>query len=459
MICVKCRSDNPEYAKFCWRCAADLMAGAQASASVSPQQTPVTASEPGGVVIPRVPSAPPSRPLSHLARAGVFVAFFVLFAICGVTLASTVFSSGVTHAAAESRGYLLGQLLCWTGFVVWALTSFFPGRWRTTAATCITAAIANGAVLLFFVFILSDADSPRSAVPETTPSGPSSSQATPPEVLRQPAERLPREATGGTDAIQPPPSSTQPNPFLIPWRANPSIQDFHTSAQERATGLFKQARAICAFRGRSVLKPTRPQVTVGSKVDVDELCDVPQAISLYRQGLTLNSRDAQAHDELGNLYQVARKPALAMQEDEAALALEPSNAYYLLHVGDDLRRQGRREEARQMYDRAERQYHAAEELAKQLNKTADPQFLFELGQAKAALLGDPAAALQYYDRACKSGYDIACSQAIFTRFNSQHSDESPAPSKKRENCCDCGPELSNNECFLKCNALIPRCSQ
>jgi hypothetical protein len=27
-----------------------------------------------------------------------------------------------------------------------------------------------------------------------------------------------------------------------------------------------------------------------------------------------------------------------------------------------------------------------------------------------------------------------------------------------QNCCDCGPESSDNDCFMKCNAMIPRCS-
>jgi len=31
--------------------------------------------------------------------------------------------------------------------------------------------------------------------------------------------------------------------------------------------------------------------------------------------------------------------------------------------------------------------------------------------------------------------------------------------KPSTNCCPCGPELTNGQCFLKCNALLPRCSQ
>jgi hypothetical protein len=35
----------------------------------------------------------------------------------------------------------------------------------------------------------------------------------------------------------------------------------------------------------------------------------------------------------------------------------------------------------------------------------------------------------------------------------------PPPSNQGQNCCDCGPELTNLQCFTKCNALLPRCTR
>ncbi len=43
------------------------------------------------------------------------------------------------------------------------------------------------------------------------------------------------------------------------------------------------------------------------------------------------------------------------------------------------------------------------------------------------------------------------------RFTARPKTKSPKAST--EQCCDCGPELSDRDCFLKCNALLPRCTQ
>jgi TPR repeat protein len=41
--------------------------------------------------------------------------------------------------------------------------------------------------------------------------------------------------------------------------------------------------------------------------------------------------------------------------------------------------------------------------------------------------------------------------------NKEPAQREPTTGERPQGCCDCGPELSDNACFLKCNALIPRC--
>ena len=297
------------------------------------------------------------RALSHLARAGIFFAFALVFSIFGSAALKSIFSAAITRSA-ESFAETVSSAFLWTGFIVWILTSLFRKPWRTTGKTCIAAVITYGCVLLFFIFMLSPG----------TPANSSALGTTPPAAKDNPSARA----------------------------ATPS-------------------------------DPRRPQAVASA----------PPETHPYHPYFVPNVK----------------------QEYEHALALEPSNLYYMLDVGGMLHKLGRHQEGDQMLERATR-----------LAKNDDGDFFLALAQTREEL-GDLAGAVRYYQRACKLDVADACSDEVSAQFRLQRPDlqhptksaakrptVNPPPVKHPpQNCCDCAPQMTNMQCFQKCNAMIPRC--
>jgi hypothetical protein len=359
------------------------------------------------------------RALSHPARAGIFFTFAAVFSIFGSFALKSIFSSVVTQSAG-SFAQFVSTVVLWTGLVAWTLTSLFPKRWRTMGKTCIAALVTYSAVFSFFILVLSSATPANSSAQKTTPQAAND---------RPFAQEAPPSHPPGTQAVAPVP--TNKYPYL------PSFERFNPSGEN---DLFAQARLVCIGLGLEI-------TTNGTTIK----CNADEAISLYRRGLLINPGNTRALKELGDLLYGTGKYDAAKQEYDEALSLAPSNVYYMLDVGRALHTLGRHREGDQMFERASR-----------LAKSDDYEFLLALGQTREGL-GDLAGALPYYERACKLGDDDACRQAVFARFNIQRPDlQRPAKTPANnptKNCCDCAPELTNMQCFQKCNAMIPRCGQ
>lgn len=219
------------------------------------------------------------------------------------------------------------------------------------------------------------------------------------------------------------------------------------SHESKAKDLFFQARAACLAIGLEI-------TTNGTALK----CDAQKAISLYRQGLALNPQDADAHTNLGNLLLFTKNYEAAKQQYVDALSLEPTNPEYMLRVAEVLEHLGEHQKSEQMYERASRSA-----------KPDDVDYLEHLAEIKENA-GDLSSAVKYFHRACQLGYQDACfsEMSASSRLETDEVPVHPKPKNSRgvnrptphegaQNCCDCGPELSNNDCFLKCNAMIPRC--
>ena len=365
MFCGQCRSENPDHAKYCWKCSADLMSGVATGTPAVPQQAKVTLpSEPTKITTPVDSSETPGRPLSHAARAGIFFALAFICSIVGSFALKSIFSSVITRSN-ESFAEFNSSVLLWTGAGAWVVTSLFPKRWRTTGKTCITAMVVYGAVLALLAIILSQASSATPAAQEATPSG-------------QDSQRSDRT--------------------FSPWKANPGSSPAVPDRSTEGSG------------------PTRP---------------IPELATAFE------SRRRFAHD-LGEQEFQYRVDGQGGRMHHAPYRFEAENTTIFAVFSDPC-----------------------------TQHDFDAQILMVEGLMAREVMKRNCKELGFthFGAKCFSA-DRTQSFKRITSFDEivtipkwmTDPPESPAKVEERpKGCCDCSPELTDNQCFMKCNAMIPRC--
>ena len=125
---------------------------------------------------------------------------------------------------------------------------------------------------------------------------------------------------------------------------DPEIGRLHRTLGESLLPQDRSAEAVAAFREAVRLDPDDPQLVRRLGAVLMSLGDYPAAEAAFRQALALRS-EAGPHIDLYECYNRQQRPAAALAEARAAVALEPTNPHWHHRVALSLLHAGRLDEA------------------------------------------------------------------------------------------------------------------